>query len=376
VTLLAKEDFLPYARIALPYLLTGAVDEELLFLSMPPGVEIVLGEEASEVYPGNLEVRTASGRKHFYDKLLLATGAAPLRPDIEGSRLPFVFTIRDLPDVHRVEELLKVKRTGHAVVAGAGPVGLELSDALCKLGFTITLVISSDRIFSTMLDTPASALLENRVTKAGVEICKNTDIVRICPPGEVFLSSGETKLCDVVILGKGVAPSVGFLAGSGINIHQGIPVDKHQETNIRGIYAAGDVAETRDIVYGDFRINALWPVAFEQGKIAAYNMASHPLAYEGSFSRNLLRVFDTSILVGGMAKANGPEVHCESGPGFYHKIVLDQGILKGFIFVGEVRNEGLYNELLRRKFPAASCVGSLVHGSYSYSQFVKACTKQ
>ena len=76
VTILAKENYQPYARIALPYILTGEVEEELLFLSMPPGVEIVLGEEASEVSPKSREVRTVSGRKYSYDKLLLATGAA------------------------------------------------------------------------------------------------------------------------------------------------------------------------------------------------------------------------------------------------------------------------------------------------------------
>ena len=94
-------------------------------------------------------------------------------------------------------------------------------------------------------------------------MCKNTDIARICPSGEVLLSSGQRRFCDVVIIGKGVAPTLDFLAGSGIAVHRGIPVDEHQETNIPGIYAAGDVAETRDIVYEDSRVNALWPVAFE-----------------------------------------------------------------------------------------------------------------
>ena len=375
VTILAKEKLRPYARIALPYFLTGAAEEKLLFLPVASGVEIILGEEASEVNPEKLEVRTTSGRKVFYDKLLIATGAAPLRPNIEGSRLPFVFTIRDIPDVQGVQDLLKARRTGHAVVAGAGPVGLELSDALHKLGFTLTLVISSDRVFSTMLDAPSSALLEKKLAEKGLEVRKNTDITKISPSGEVFLSSGETRLCDVVIFGKGVTPSVDSLAHSGISIRQGVLVDEHQETNIPGIYAAGDAAETRDLVYEDSRVNALWPVAFEQGKVAAYNMASRPLAYEGSYSRNVLRVFDTSILTAGMAKADGPEVRRRNGPDFHGKIVLDNGVLKGFIFLGEVRNEGLYNDLLRRRVPVASCAGSLLRGSYDYAQFMRKYTR-
>jgi NAD(P)H-nitrite reductase large subunit len=330
-----------------------------------------LGEEAAQVNPEKQEVRTASGKKFFYDKLLVASGAAPLRPDIEGSRLRFVFTIRDLPDVRKIREFVKVRRTGRAVVAGAGPVGLELCDALHKLGFTITLVISSGRVFSTMLDQPSSALLEKNLTRKGVEVRKRTDITCIRPSGEVSLSSGETRMCDFVIFGKGVTPSLAFLAGSGIGIRQGVQVDEHQETNIPGIYAAGDVAETRDIVYGDSRVNALWPEAFEQGKVAAYNMASRPLPSEGSFSRNILRVFDTSILAAGTARADGPEVRCEDGPGFHHKLVLDQGILKGFIFVGELRNEGFYTNLLRKKVRLTFSTGSLLHGSYTHGHFMR-----
>jgi nitrite reductase (NADH) large subunit len=376
ITILSKEKHPPYARIALPYLLTGAVDERLLFLPMPAGVDLVLDDGATEVNPRKNEVRTASGKKLFFDKLLIATGASPIRPRVEGIDLPFVFTIRDLPDVWALKELLKMRKAGHCVVAGAGPVGLELCDALHKMGFTVTLAISSGRVFSTMLDSATSVLLEKKLAENGVEVRKNTDIARICPSGEVFLSSGQSRFCDVVVVGKGVVPCLDFLAGSGIGIRRGIPVDEHQETNIPGIYAAGDVAETRDIVYEDFRVNALWPVAFEQGKVAAYNMASHPLAYEGSFSRNILRVFDTSILAAGMAMADTPEVRFEDGPDFCHKLVLDHGILKGFAFVGEARNVGLYNDLLRRRVQITSCVDFLLHGSYDYAQFLKKNTKQ
>ncbi len=227
-----------------------------------------------------------------------------------------------------------------------------------------------------MLDTATSTLLEKRLAESGVEICKRTDIAKICPSGEVLLSSGKSRFCDVVIIGKGVAPTLDFLAGSGIGVRRGIPVDEHQETNIPGIYAAGDVAETRDIVYEDCRVNALWPEAFEQGKVAAHNMAAHPFSYEGSFSRNILRVFNTSILAAGMAMANAPEVYSEDGPDFRHKLVVGEGILKGFAFVGETRNAGLYSDLLRRRVQITSCIDSLLHGSYDYAQFLKKNTKQ
>jgi nitrite reductase (NADH) large subunit len=376
VTLLAKEKFPPYAKIALPHLLTRAVEESSLFLALPTGVDLMLGEEAVEVLPEQRQVKTNSGRRYAYDKLLIATGAAPIRPDIEGSRLPFVFTIRDIPDVHGLQERLRSGKTGHAVIAGAGPVGLELADALHKAGLAITLVISSDRVFSTMLDAPSSEVLERKLLYQGVVIRKYTDVAKICPSGEVFLSSGETRMCDAVIFGKGVAPSLEFLAGSGIRTRLGIPVNERQETNLPGIYAAGDVAETFDLVCGEPRVNALWPVSFEQGKVAACNMASLPLAYEGSFARNALRVFDTSVLAAGLAKSDTLEVRRDQGRDFHSKIVLENGILKGFVFVGELRNEGFYVDLLRRRAQIAEHADPLLRGSYNFAQFLKSLTRQ
>ena len=370
VTVLTKEAFPPYSRIALAYLLTGAAREEWLFLPVPSGITLALGEEATGVDPQSREVLTASGKRFCYDRLLIATGAAPIRPNLEGSRLPFVYTIRDLPDVRGIRELLKNKRTGHAVVAGAGPVGLELTDALHQLDFTITLVISSDRVFSTMLDLQAAAFLQQRLVELGVDIRKRTDIVRILPSGDAVLSTGEIRNCDLVIFGKGVVPSLGFLHGCGIETRQGIRVDEHLESSIAGVYAAGDVAETMDIVYEEPRVNALWPVAFEQGRVAAYNMASQRMSYEGSFSRNILRVFGISIVAAGKGRAEGPEVRCESGPDYFHKIVLEEGVLKGFVFVGESRNEGFYLDLMRRRIPA-SCGSSLLHGSFEFAHLMK-----
>jgi nitrite reductase (NADH) large subunit len=360
ITILTGEQLPPYSRIALPYLLTGPVEEKLLFLPVPPKVNVVLGETAAEVIPRLQEVRTSSGRRFQYDSLLIATGSRAIRPEIEGSRLPFVFTIRDLPDIRSLRRVLAARRTGHAVIAGAGPVGLELSNALHKLGYSVTLVISSGRVFSTMLDEASSAFLQKSLEAAGVEIRITTDVVKISPSGEVLLSSGETRLCDVVVFGKGVTPSMSFLDGSGIETRQGITVDAHQQTSVPGIYAAGDVAETKDLVYGDSRVNALWPVAFEQGRVAAYNMAWRPLAYDGSYSRNILRVFGLSIAAAGNARSDTPQARSETGPDFHRRLALKDGILEGFVLMGEVRNEGLYNDLLRRRVPFVSCYAKVV----------------
>jgi NAD(P)H-nitrite reductase large subunit len=164
---------------------------------------------------------------------------------------------------------------------------------------------------------------------------------------------------------------VSFLEGSDIQIQRGIIVDEHQETNVAGIYAAGDVAETMDIVYEERRINPLWPVAREQGHVAAMNMASIPAEYEGSVARNTLEVFDLPIFTAGMGREEGLEVLREQGKDFYHKLVLDQGgILRGVIFVGEMRNEGIYLFLVKNRIAVSSFAASLLRNTFGYARFL------
>jgi len=261
------------------------------------------------------------------------------------------------------------KKKGHAVIAGAGPVSMETGDALHHLGMKVTLIVTSNRVFSTMLDVPAAAVVENHLRRQGVDILKGEDIVRIGSRGKVTLKSGVTLDSSLVVFGKGVNPCVSFLAGSGIAVRRGITVNERMETNISGIFAAGDAVETKDLVTGDQRVNALWPAAVEQGKIAALNMAGIKTCYDGSLSRNILRVFGLSIFVAGQGRADGPEIKVSTGPGFYRKIVMDKGVLKGFIFIGEVRHEGLYRDLLQRQVDVTLFAGSLLKGNFVYPLF-------
>ncbi len=367
VTILSRETVKPYARMALPYLLAGRVEEKDFFLAEPAGAELLLGEEALRIDPGRREVAATAGKTFPYDRLLIATGGTPERPKIEGGDLPFVFTVHDLTDVTGIRGRLP-GRAGRAVIAGAGPVGMEIGDALQGLGMAITFVVASDRVFSTLLDRPAAEMVQRKLSEKGVEIRTGEEIVRIGEDGDVLLKSGERRQCDVVILGKGVAPCLPFLAGSGIAVDRGIRVDDHQETSCPGVYAAGDVAQTRDIVYGDNRLHGLWPVAVEQGRVAALNMAGVPAAYPGSLSRNILRVFGLSILTAGRGRDEGPDVSRSETGESYHKIVLDRGVLKGLIFIGEARNEGLYTNLIKSGADVTPYADSLVKGSYCYAR--------
>jgi len=375
ITVLSKERVSPYAKMALPYRLSGEVDEKHIFLPVPAGVSVLLGREVARIEPVHCRVSTTTGETFTYDRLLIAGGGVPERPRVEGADLPFVFTVRDLPDLLRLRNHLH-RRCGRAVIAGAGPVSMETGDALHKLGMKITFVVSSDRIFSSMLDRPAAELVRLKLDALGIEVVTGDEITGIGQDGEVSLRSGEKRTCDVVIFGKGVRPCVDFLAGSGIAVKRGISVDVCQETTVPGVFAAGDAVETMDIVYDEPRVNALWPAAVEQGRTAALNMSGVRVAYRGSLARNILRVFGISIFTAGRSRDEGPGVYREEENRFYRKIVLEKGVLKGLVFIGEVRDEGFYVNLITQKADVSSQINRLLKGSYVWSRFFSRSIKQ
>jgi NAD(P)H-nitrite reductase large subunit len=374
VTVLSKEEVPPYAKMALPYRLSGETDEGNIFLPVPEGASLLLGKEVAEVDHYRRRVRTLAGEAFGYDRLLVAAGAVPEKPEVKGAHLPFVFTVRDLPDVARMKSRVR-PGGGRAVIAGAGPVSMETGDALHKLGMEITYVVSSDRIFSSMLDRPAAEFVRRRIEARGVEILTGDDITEIGENGEVSLKSGGRRTCDLVVFGKGVRPCAGFLAGSGITVKKGICVDERQETDLPGIFAAGDAVETMDIAYGEPRVNAIWPAAVEQGRVAAGNMCGVRAAYGGSLARNVLRVFGVSIFTAGKSRDEGPGVLREEDGGAHRKVVIEGGVLKGFAFVGDVPGEGLYVGMIGKKIGGAPEVGRLLKGRCAWARMFAGLSK-
>lgn len=366
ITILEKEKTQLYSRILLPYLLSGAVEEENIFLPEPAGAKFLKGKEVIGIDSQRREVTVSTGEVFAFDKLLIASGASPVIPQVKGADLPFVFTIRKLSDIQKMKKLVKTGK--RAIIAGGGLVSMRIGEALYQLGMNVTFVIRSKRVLSQILDFPASTIVENVLVKKGIEIIKDDKIIQITK-GEIYLKSGKRRKCALVVFGKGVSPNVGFLTNSGIEIQRGIVVNEHQQTNIEDIYAAGDVVETLDIVYEDKRINALWPVAREQGHIAAMNMTSIPITYDGSVAWNVLKVFGLPILTIGMGREEKPEVMREQGKEFYRKLVLDNGVLKGLIFIGDLKSGGLYLFLIKRKLDISSFIHPMLKNTFQYSNF-------
>ncbi len=294
ITVLDGEGEVPYARMAIPYLLTKRIGEAGMRLRQDPDhyrrlrIDIEPGRAAA-VDTAAGAVRLADGRQLPYDRLLIATGSVPSREAIEGIDLPGVHTCWTLADARAI--LAAVRPGSRVVQMGAGFVGCIIIQGLVSRGAKLTILVRSGRMVSRMMPPPASAMIARWCEGRGVRILGKTQAARVDRDGatlRVTLTTGETLPADIYLSVVGVKPGIDFLAGSGVAVGNGILVDEHMRTNVPGVFAAGDVAESPDCIYGKPQINAIQPNAVEQAHIAAINMAGGDTRFVGSLAINVL----------------------------------------------------------------------------------------
>jgi NADPH-dependent 2,4-dienoyl-CoA reductase/sulfur reductase-like enzyme/rhodanese-related sulfurtransferase len=249
----------------------------------------------------------AAGREYdlAYDKLILAPGAAPVRPDIPGVDLPGVFTLRTLGDADRIKAAVD-HGARRAVVLGGGFIGLELAENLVRRGMAVTLVERNAQVL-TPLDPEMAAPVAESLRRHGVRLLLGQTATAI-EPGEAGLKvrvSGEAIPAEVVIVGVGVRPESGLAARAGLAVgpRGGIRVNEHLQTDDPDVYAVGDAIEVTDYVTGEPAQVPLAGPANRQGRIAAEHALGRPAHYRGTQGTAIVRVFDrTAALTGASEK--------------------------------------------------------------------------
>jgi len=360
--MISDEPYRAYSRCLTTYYLERTVAEEYMYLRPPDfysrlGIDLKTGRKVTAVNPQVKEVITGDGERFSYSKLLIATGASPKFPDLPGINYNGVFGMRTLDDAKNVAAVAAPGKK--ALVLGGGLVSLKTAAALCKIEVDVTVLVSSDRIMSRVLDKMSAAILESELTGMGVKILKGTTVASIEGNNGVVqgvqLATGEYFPADFVIVGKGVKPNTAFLKDSGLVSEAGEPlqINMRQETALVDIYAAGDVALSYDLLEEKYTHNAIWPNATEQGAVAGLNMAGVNKEYPGSISMNSAVFGKLSVIAAGITCPRGDDywviADYKSGKGVYKKLVLDDDRLVGYILTGDTSRAGLYTALIRSK---------------------------
>ena len=297
------------------------------------GIDYRLGEAAVSLDPARREVFLSSGKAIPYDRLLLALGAEPIRPEIPGVDLPGVFTLRTAADVERIRTWAEGRQ--RAVVLGGGWLGLEAAYALRNLLAEVVVLDRGPWPLPRQLDREGGQVLASLLRDRGLEILGETEASGIRGESEVreiVLSSGKKLPADLVLIAIGVRPRIGLARDAGIAANRGIVVNDFLETSVPGVYAAGDVAEWQGRLYG------IIPAAREQGLAAAQNMVEpKSTRYTGTSPIQRLKVAGVDLLcLGETQPAGGPLLEEKlREEGRYLKLVLDsERRLRGAVALG------------------------------------------
>ncbi len=354
VTLVAEEAIPAYSRVLLPYLLSGE-REDLSF--RPPdfaarmGARLLLGRRAVGIGVGALDLD--DGTSLPFDRLLLATGSRAAIPEVEGIRTPGVSALKTMADALRIREELRGAR--HAVILGGGLICLLVVHALLKLGVSLTIAVSSDRLLSRMLDDEAAAMLQRRLAEAGVRILPRTDATRVVARDgrvrAVITAAGEELPADLVMLAKGIRPDIELARAGGVATERGVLVDEYLRTSRPEVFAAGDCAEAPDmLVPGKRSIPGTWFEAVAQGEIAGANMVDASRPSPGAFKMNVMDILGIAVASMGLIEPPDSEGRgvVRARDGNYRKLVISRDRIVGAVLIGDVSEAGAIAMLIRR----------------------------
>jgi len=357
VTLVSGEPGEPYARMAIPYILTGSITEAGALQRKSPGHFASLGvrylnRKAVKVHAGAQggTVGLDDGTVLAYDRLLVATGSSPTLPPVPGTDLPGVVTCWTLADARVIAA--KLKPGARVVMVGAGFVAGVCMKSLVESGAQLTVIAGRvGQILRSMMTPTGSAILQRWLEGKGVNVVTKGRIERI-EAGPRLVMDKQSFDADLIILATGVRPNIAFLDGTGAEIDQGIVINDRMESSVPGIYAAGDVAQGRDFSTGEWVVHALQPTATEHGRVAGLNMAGKDAPYRGSLSMNVLDTVGLLSYTFGLwqGRDGGDNAeHVDAEHFRYTRLCFDGDALIGAIIIGPTDNVGAIRGLIQTR---------------------------
>ncbi len=302
ILILEKTKEISIANCGLPYYCSGEIDsEDKMHVSSVQkfknllNVDIRMDAEVTEINRKNKTVTVNNKDILSYDKLVLAAGAKPFIPNIEGINSPKIHTIRMLADANRLKHQVKIENVKNAVVIGGGFIGLEMAENFAKMNINTTVVEMADHILPPV-DKEIAAFAQNELRKHGVNIILS-DALKAVGKDEIVLASGRKIPFDTAVLSIGVRPETELAKKCGLEIGKtgGIKVNEYMQTSDPDIFAGGDSVEVEDFVTGQNCLIPLAGPANRQGRIIADNIAGLKSSYKKTIGSAVVKIFDLTI---------------------------------------------------------------------------------
>lgn len=353
ITLLSAEPYPPYAPPAMADHFLHEREDTLYW----KGRDICwrLGLD----YRASCQVRSVDTAAHLlhladsttlpYDQLVIATGAGLYAP-VPGNDLPGIYNFKSLSAAEQLVAGVRAGNIRKAIVVGAGFIGVEIALLMQDLGVQVTVIEMRDRLIPKLLEPETAGIVLSRVRQRGVEVRLDTQAEAFL--GEhrvagVLLDTGERLQADAYVAATGVKPNIEWLLYSGVETGWGVIVDDYMRTSAADVYAAGDVAETRDRLSGERYVHAIFPNALEQARVVASGLLGRAEPYAGAESMNSLKHLGVEVIAAGTLR--GAEVLCRRDPGALRKVYLDEGRIVGYCLAGDIHAAGVYRSLMLRR---------------------------
>lgn len=370
ITMISGEGANPHSRMAIPYVLTGKIDEVGTYLRKTDGyfgdknINIV-DARASTVDAKNKTVSLENGDSIAYDKLLVASGATPVKPPVPGLDRAGVHHCWTLEDTRNIAS--RAAPGSRVVLMGAGFIGCIILEALVERGVKLTVLEAEDRMVPRMMNQAGGTMIKQWCIDKGVDIRTSTRATEINENDgqlSVSIESGESIEAELVVVATGVRSNTDFLDGTGVEMDDGILINDRFESNVEDIYAAGDCAKGRQFNSEEWAVHAIQPTATEHGRIAAINMSGGGAdRYHGSLSMNVL---DTAGLIsasfglwegvgGDHAEVNDPDNYR------YIRLEFDGDKLVGALSLGRTDQIGCIRGLIQQERPLGKWKDRLMH---------------
>ncbi|MGR9085656.1 MAG: FAD-dependent oxidoreductase [Gammaproteobacteria bacterium] len=319
ITLFQDESEVSYTACGQPYYLSGVVDKrESLIIRKAEnfekeGISVRLRHRVIRIDPDDSTVQVhtlANGRisSVHYDRLILATGARAVVPPIPGNHLDGVVTLRSMAELDRFRSVLERLTPQQAVIAGGGYIALEVAESLHALGIETTLIMRNRQIFSR-LDPEMSQFIEFHLLTKGIRIVAESNISEIVGRGgrvSEVVAQNHTMPAQMVVLALGAKSNVEIAEQAGIVLGPtgAIAVDERMETSIKGIFAAGDCAESYHRLTRQPVWTPLGDIANLQGRVAGENAAGGHAIFPGVFGTSIFKSFEIQAGMTGLTEAD------------------------------------------------------------------------
>ena len=362
IFMISDEPLEPYCRPMISLVLQGALDPSRLSIRKNGfygslNITPILGNRVVRIDTDQKTVSLSDERLLPFDRLLIASGADPRPIKAANSHLSRIFFMRSRR--HVMEMLEALPETRRALVVGGGLVGFKAAYGLLHRGVDVTMLIRSGYPLSLQVDADAGAMILGELVRHGLNVRVGAEVTAFTGDAAVTgarLSDGAQLPCDMVIVGKGVLPAVSFIPRDKIQVDMGVVVDAHMETTCPGVFAAGDVAESVDIARKTRWVNAIWPEAAAQGRLAGMNMAGRAVTGHGSLGRNVIRIFDLDVMTAGwIHPPDDPRYEVLTGfhprTNTYRRLVFEDDRLIGAVLVNRIESGGILTAMIQNQLP-------------------------